>query len=189
MRQLSNFRVSHRIALMFECFDTAYWNVFISHISRYFMSLIRTFRDTFCERNHQYVVQASEKNQRVESSLFRSSNSIIKEYDLFEENVTKEVFDTQFSIQKKWDDNDFTNHVSISKAMLRVFVWRASRIFRFESNSWIVFLLFVQNYSKRWKYECARRRLCESSSISNYLSLFDVIHVLNFRYDLFISST
>jgi hypothetical protein len=127
---------------MFERFDTTYWNVFISHISRYFMSSIRTFRDTFCRRNHQYVIQTSEKNQFVESSLSRSSNSIIKEYDLVEENVTKKVFNAQFSIQKKWDDNDLTNHVSISKAMLRVFVWREIRIFRFESNSWIVFFLF-----------------------------------------------
>ncbi len=62
---------------MFNCFDSAYRNIFISHISRYFMSSIQTFRDTFCRRKHQYVVQALKKNQRVKSSLSRSSNSII----------------------------------------------------------------------------------------------------------------
>jgi hypothetical protein len=133
-----------------KCFHIAHFAIFYvvkSNISRYFMSSIWTFRDTFYRRNHQYVVQASEKNQLVKSSLFRSSNSIIKEYDLVEKNVTKEVFDAKSSIQKKWNDNDFTNHVSISKAMLRVFVWRTIRIFRFESNSWTVFLLFE---SKAW---------------------------------------
>jgi hypothetical protein len=90
---------------------------------------------------------SSEKNQFVESSLFRSSNSIIKEYDLVEENVTKEVSDAQSSIRKKWNDNDLTNHVSISKTMLRVFVWWAVRIFHFESNSWNVCFLFE---SKTW---------------------------------------
>jgi hypothetical protein len=134
-----------------KCFHIAHFAIFYvvkSNISRYFMSSIRTFRDTFCRRNHQYVVQASKKNQFVKSSIFRSSNSIIKEYDLVEENVTKEVSDAQFLIHKKWDDNDFTNHVSISKAMLRVFMWRAARIFRFESNSWIVFFFLFE--SKTW---------------------------------------
>ncbi len=51
----------------------------------------------------------------------------------------------QFSIQKKCDDNDFTDHVSTSKAMLWIFVWRAIRISRFESNSWIAFFLFRRN--------------------------------------------
>jgi hypothetical protein len=51
--------------------------------------------------------------------------------------------------------------------MLRVFVWRAIRIFRFESNSWIVFLLFVQKDSMRWKYKCTHRCFCESSSFLN----------------------
>jgi hypothetical protein len=133
-----------------KCFHIAHFAIFYvvkSNISRYFMSSIRTFRDTFCRRNHQYVVQASEKNQLVKSSLFYSSNSIIKEYDLVEENVTKKIFDAQFLIRKKWNNNDFTNHVSISKAMLRIFVWRAIRIFHFESNSWIVCFLFE---SKSW---------------------------------------
>jgi hypothetical protein len=133
-----------------KCFHIAHFAIFYvvkSNILRYFMSSIRTLRDTFCRRNHQYVVQTLKKNQFVESSLFRSSNSIIKEYDLVKENITKKVFDAQFSIQKKWNDNDFTNHVSILKTMLRVFVWRTSRIFRFESNSWIVFFLFE---SKTW---------------------------------------
>jgi hypothetical protein len=133
-----------------KCFHIAHFAIFYvvkSNISRYFMSSIRTFRDTFYRRNHQYVVQTFKKNQFVESSLFRSSNSINKEYDLVEENVTKKVFDAKFSIQKKWDDNDLTNHMSISKTMLRVFVWRVIRIFHFESNSWIVFFLFE---SKTW---------------------------------------
>jgi hypothetical protein len=133
-----------------KCFHIAHFAIFYvvkSNISRYFMSSIQTFRDTFYRRNHQYVIQTSKKNQFVESSLFRSSNSIIKEYDLVEENVTKKVFNAKFSIQKKWNDNDFTNYVSILKAMLRIFVWRIIRIFRFESNSWIVFFLFE---SKAW---------------------------------------
>jgi hypothetical protein len=107
-----------------------------SNISRYILSTKSSIR-----------YQASEKNQFVESSFFRSSNSIIKEYDLVEENVTKEVSDAKFSIQKIWNDNDLINHVSILKAMLRVFVWETIRIFRFESNSWIVFFLFE---SKAW---------------------------------------
>jgi hypothetical protein len=59
----------------------------------------------------------------------------------------KEIFDMQFSIKKKCDDDDFTNHVSTSKAMLRIFVWRIIRISRFKSNSWIVFFLFKR---KTW---------------------------------------
>ncbi len=133
-----------------KCFHIAHFAISYvvkSNISRYLMSSIRTFRDTFCRRNHQYVVQASKKNQLVELSLFRSSNSIIKEYDLVEENVTKELSDAQFSIRKKWDDNDLTNHESISKTMLRVFVWKAVRIFHLKSNSWIVCFLFE---NKAW---------------------------------------
>jgi hypothetical protein len=59
----------------------------------------------------------------------------------------KKVSDMQFSIEKKCDDDDLTNHVSTSKAMLRIFVWRAARISRFESNSWIAFFLFKR---KAW---------------------------------------
>jgi hypothetical protein len=65
------------------------------------MSSIQTFRDIFCRRKHRYVIQILKKNQSVDSSFFRSSNAIIKEYDFFKKNVMKEVFDTQFSIQKK----------------------------------------------------------------------------------------
>jgi hypothetical protein len=122
------------------------------------MSSNRTFRDILCRQFEHFAIHSVDeiintlfKHQKkinsFESSFFRSSNSIIKEYDLVEENVTKKVFDAQFSIRKKWDDNDFTNHVSISKTMLRLFVWRAVRIFHFESNSWIVCFLFE---SKAW---------------------------------------
>jgi hypothetical protein len=135
---------------MFNCFDSAYRDIFISHISRYFMSSIQTFRDKFCWRKRQNVVQASKKNQRIESSLFRSSNSIIKEYNLFEENVMKKVSDTQFSIQKKWDNNEFTNHVlcryrkrcyeSLCDEQLEFFAssrfHELSSFFLFESDAW-----------------------------------------------------
>jgi hypothetical protein len=127
----------------------------IQHIE---MFSYRTFRDILCRQFEHFAIHSvneiintlfkhQKNNQFVKLSLFRSSNSIIKEYDLVEKNVTKKIFDAQFSIQKKWNENDFTNHVSISKAMLRVFVWRVIRIFRFESNSWIIFFLFK---SKTW---------------------------------------
>jgi hypothetical protein len=78
----------------------------------------------------------------------------------------------QFSIEKKCDDNDFTNHVSTSKAMLRIFVWRATRIFRFESNSWIVFFLFRR---KAW------------DEITNVL-IDDFVNQVRFRIELLESS-
>jgi hypothetical protein len=165
-----------------KCFHIAHFAIFYvvnSSISRYILSTKSSIRRS----------KTSKKNQRVELSFFRLSNSIIKEYDLFKENVMKKISDTQFSIQKKWNDNNFTNHVLILKTMLRVFMWRTVWIFRFESHSWIVFFFLVQKYNMKWKYEYAHRRLCELSSISNYLNLFCVIHVLNFRCDLFISST
>jgi hypothetical protein len=152
-------------------FFWAYWNVFLSHISRYILSSIRTFRDTFCRRKHQYIIHAWE-NQRIESSLFRSSNSIIKEYVLFEENIMREVFDMQLSIKKKCDDDDFTDHVLTSKTMLRIFVWRATRIFRFESNSWIAFFLFRR---KAW------------DEITNVL-IDDFVSQVRFRIELLESS-
>jgi hypothetical protein len=80
----------------------------------------------------------------------------------------KKVFDMQSSIQKKRDDNDFTNHVSTSKAMLRIFVWRAIRIFRFESNSWIAFFLFKR---KTW------------NEITNML-IDDFVNQVRFRIEL-----
>ncbi len=132
------------------------------------MSSIRTFRDTFCRRKHQYIVHAWE-NQRIESLLSRSSNSIIKEYVLFEENIMREVSDMQLSIEKKCDDDDLTNHVSTSKTMLRIFVWRAARIFRFESNSWIAFFLFRR---KAW------------DETTNVL-IDDFVNQVRFRIELF----
>ncbi len=152
-------------------FFWAYWNVFLSHISRYILSSIRTFRDTFCRRKQEYIVHAWE-NQRIESSLFRSSNSIIKEYVLLKKNIMREVSDMQFSIKKKCDDDDFTNHVSTSKAMLRIFVWRAIRISRFESNSWIAFFLFRR---KAW------------DEITNVL-IDDFVNQVRFRIELLKSS-
>jgi hypothetical protein len=74
----------------------------------------------------------------------------------------------QFLIQKKCDDDDFTNHVSTSKAMLRIFVWRAMRIFRFESNSWIAFFLFKH---KTW------------NEITNML-IDDFVNQVRFRIEL-----
>jgi hypothetical protein len=84
----------------------------------------------------------------------------------------REVSDMQLSIEKKCDDDDFTNHVSTSKAMLRIFVWRAVRIFRFESNSWIAFFLFKR---KAW------------DEITNVL-IDDFVNQVRFRIELFKSS-
>jgi hypothetical protein len=81
----------------------------------------------------------------------------------------KEVSDMQFLIQKKYDDNDLINHVSTSKTMLRIFVWRAVRIFRFESNSWIAFFLFKR---KTW------------NEITNML-IDDFVNQVRFRIELF----
>jgi hypothetical protein len=81
----------------------------------------------------------------------------------------KKVSDIQFSIQKKCDDNDIINHVSTSKTMLWIFVWRTIRIFRFESNSWIAFFLFKR---KTW------------NEITNML-IDDFVNQVRFRIELF----
>jgi hypothetical protein len=171
----------------FEHFAIFY--VVNSNISRYFMSLIQTFRDTFCRRNHQYVVQTSEKNQRVESSLFCSSNSIIKEYDLFKKNVMKKVFDTKFSIQKN-------EMIIISQIMCqyrkRCYESLCNEQFEFFASNRIRELSLFFSFRSTTRDENtndARRRLCKLSSSSNYLNLLCAIYVLNFRCDMFISST
>ncbi len=133
----------------------------IQHIE---MFSYRTFRDILCRQVEHFAIfyavnsnisryilstKSSVRcsNIRKESIRWIIALSFVEFDHQREENVTRKVFDAQFSIQKKWNDNDFTNHVFISKAMLRVFVWQAIRIFRFELNSWIVFFLFE---SKTW---------------------------------------
>jgi nitrous oxide reductase len=175
-----------------KCFHIAHFAIFYvvkSNISRYFMSSIQTFRDTFYRRNHQYVVQASKKNQFVKSSFFCSSNSIIKEYDLVEKNVTKEVFDAKFSIQKN-------EMIMISQIMCRYwkrcYEFLCDKQFEFFASSRIREQFF---YCSKVKHEM-KLRMCSSMFLwikfvfeSNYLSFLCAIHVLNFRRDLFLSST
>jgi hypothetical protein len=174
---------------MFECFDTTYWNVFISHISRYFMSSNRTFRDTFCRRNHQYVVQASEKinslNHRSFVRRIRSSKNTIS--------LKRMSRKKSLMRNSQYERNEM---IMISQIMCRY----RKRCYEFLCDE--QFEVFTSNRIRELSASCSKikhemkLRMCSSMSLwikfvfeSNYLSLLCVIHVLDFRCDLFLLST
>jgi hypothetical protein len=153
------------------------------------MSSIRTFRDTFCRRNYQYVIQISKKinalNRRFFVRRIRSSKNTISLKRLSWKKSL--IRNSQYKRNKM---------IMISQIMCRYrkrcYEFLCDEQFEFFVSSRIRELsLFFSFRSTAWNENTndARRRLCESSSISNYSSLFCAIHVLNFRCDLFISST
>jgi hypothetical protein len=185
---------------MFECFDTTYWNVFISHISRYFMSSSWTFRDILC-----------------------------RQFEHFATHFVDEIISTLFKHQKKINSLNhrfFVRRIRSSKntISLKRMSWKKSlmRNSQYEKNEMIMISQIMNRYRKRcYESLCEKQlefftssrirelsvfcskvkheiklRMCSSMFLwvkfvfeSNYLSLLCAIHVLEFRCDLFLSST
>jgi hypothetical protein len=175
-----------------KCFHIAHFAIFYvvkSNISRYFMSSIRTFRDTFCRRNHQYVVQASKKmnslNHHFPVRRIRSSKNTISLKRMSRKKSLMRSF--------QYARNEM---IMISQIMCqyrkRCYESLCDEQFEFFASSRIRELSYFS--CSKVKHEM-KLRMCSSMSLwvkfvfeSNYLNLFCAIHVLNFRCDLFFSS-
>jgi hypothetical protein len=185
---------------MFECFDITYWNVFISHISRYFMSSIRTFRDILCRQFEHFAIQSVDE---IISTLFKHQKRInalnrrflVRRIRSSKNTISLKKMSKEKSLirSSQYRKNEM---IMISQIMYRYrkrcYEFLCDEQFEFFASNRIRELsLFFSFRSTAWNENTsdARRRLCESSLISNYSSLFCAINMLNFRCDLFISST
>jgi hypothetical protein len=139
-----NFHVLHRSALTLNRFDTIFLSILkcfhIAHFTIHFIVNSNISWYILSTKTSVHCLRMKKSTNWIIVLLFVEFDHQIIRF-LWREYHDKSLWYAVFNT-KKCDDNDFINHVLTSKAMLRIFVWRAIQISRFESNSWIAFFLF-----------------------------------------------
>jgi hypothetical protein len=183
---------------MFECFNITYWNIFISHISRYFMSSSRTFRDILCRQFEHFaiyfvdeIINTLFKHQKRINSL--NHRSFVCRIRSSKNTISLKRMSWKKSLMRssQYEKNEM---IMISQIMCRY----RKRCYESLCNEQFEFLASsrireLSSFCSKVKHEM-KLRMCSSMFLwvkfvfeSSYLSFLCAIHVLNFRCDLFLS--